>query len=104
MRRCCAEQRPFVLYRNKCYLFVQEGVFEAPPRFSSHKYQTYVWALVDADEATSGVPEGLIARFTRLFTFYSTSPTRSRWTRVHKIVGARVIVMNPWTRKEILRA
>jgi hypothetical protein len=105
MRRCCAEQRPFIFYRNnKCYLFVQEGVFEAPSKFSSHQYQTYVWALVDADEATSGIPEGLIARFTRLFTVYSTFPARSRWARVHKTVNEHVLVMNPWTRKEILRA
>ncbi|KIM80660.1 hypothetical protein PILCRDRAFT_822388 [Piloderma croceum F 1598] len=105
MRRCCAEQQPFVFYRNEtCYLFVQEGVFEAPARFSSHQYHKYVWALVDADETTSGIPEGLIARFTRLLTIYSTSPDRSRWARVHKTVDERVLVMNPWTRKEIHRA
>ena len=105
MRRCCAERRPFIFYRNyKYYLFVQEGVFRNPSEFSSHQYQTYVWALVDADEDQSGIPEGLIARFTQLFTIYSSSPVRSRWDRVHKTVDERVIVMNPWTRKEILQA
>ena len=82
---------------------MQEGIFQAPSEFSSHQYRTYVWALVDADEATSGVPEALIARFTRLFTVYPTPPTRSRWARVHKTVEQHVLIMNRWTRKEIHR-
>lgn len=32
---------------------------------STRQYHTYVWALVDANEATSGIPENLLARFTK---------------------------------------
>jgi hypothetical protein len=83
---------------------VHEGVFAKPSKFSSHQYRKHVWALVDADEATSGVPEELVARYTKLFIVYSTFPARSRWARVHKTMKDQVLVMNPWTWNEILKA
>ena len=101
-RRCCAEKRPFVLYHAKRrYLVVQEGVFQAPSDFLFNDYQGFVWTLADADEDRDGVPEDLIARNTGHFVIYASSPAQSRWRRVHKTVRERVIVMNPWTRKEI---
>src|SRR5882762_11310416 len=105
MRRCCAETRPFVLYMEGIrYLFVEEGVFQAPSTFLSSEYLGFVWTLVDADDAKSGVPERLIPSNTEHFIVYSMSPDSSRWTRVHKTVKEYVIVMNPWTLKEINRA
>jgi hypothetical protein len=105
MRRCCAETRPFILYMEGIrYLFVEEGVFQAPSTFLSSQYRGFVWTLVDADEATDGVPEQLVPNHTGHFIIYATSPKRSRWTRVHKTVRERIVVMDLWTWKEILRA
>ncbi|KIM89676.1 hypothetical protein PILCRDRAFT_192655 [Piloderma croceum F 1598] len=106
MRRCCAERRPFVLYKEEVrYLFVEEGVFQAPSTFLSSEYRGFVWTLVDADEAQNGVPERLVPSNTGHFVIYSTSPDCSRWSCVHKTIRERVIVMDPWTwKREIKRA
>jgi hypothetical protein len=105
MRRCCAEARPFFWYEHEsCYLVVEEGVFLAPPKFLPSLYRGFVWTLVDADESASGVPEQLVTRHTKHFVIYSSSPAQSRWARVHKTVRERIVVMNPWTRQEILAA
>ena len=100
-RRCCAEKRPFVLYHAKHRYLVVQGVFQAPSDFLFNDYQGFVWTLADADEDRGGVPEDLIARNTGHFVIYASSPAQSRWRRVHKTVRERVIVMNPWTKKEI---
>jgi hypothetical protein len=105
MQRCCAQRQPFIIYREStCYLFVQGGVFKAPSSFLPSEYSQYIWTLVDADESPTGVPEKLISRGTKHFIVYSTPPNRSRWADVHQTVHERVLVMNPWTRNEILRA
>jgi hypothetical protein len=105
LRRCCAERRPFVLYREGIrYLFVKEGVFKEPADFLSSQYCGFIWTLVDADDAKDGVPEKLVPNNTGHFVIYCTPPVHSRWSRVHKTVREYVIVMDPWTRKEILQA
>jgi len=83
---------------------VNEGVFKEPKNFLSSQYRGFVWTLVDADDAQDGVPEKLIPNNTGQFVIYFTPPVRSRWARVHKTVREYVIAMDPWTRKEILRA
>lgn len=100
MRRCCAEERPIFFYKEDIrYLFVQDGVFRAPGTFLSTQFRGFVWTLVNADENGDGVPDN-----TRHLVIYTTSPAQSRWARVHKTIMEYLMVMNPWTRKEILRA
>ncbi|KAF8340042.1 hypothetical protein F5887DRAFT_1160464 [Amanita rubescens] len=41
---------------------------------------------------------------TRHFLIYSTSPSRDRWSRLHKTVRTVIVIMNPWKLKEMLRA
>jgi len=81
---------------------VREGVFQAPSAFLSSQSRGFIWTLVDADEDRDGVPETLIPTHTGHFIICSTSPAHSRC--VHKTVKECIVVMNPWTRKEIFRA
>ena len=74
-----------------------------PLNFLLSQYHRFVWTLVDVDEK-NGVPEKLVSNHTRHFVIYSSSPAQSPWAHVHKTVREYVMVMNPWTRKEILRA
>lgn len=72
-----------------------------PPNF---KIKIFVWTLVDSDASPDGVPTHLAFCGTRHFIIYTTSPEKKRWSRLHKIIEENVIVMNPWTRGEIIRA
>ena len=90
-------------YNKQCYLFVHEGVFLKPDRFSPRFFKTILWTLVDSNESWEGVPEDLITHGTRLFVIYTTSPCQKGWDRLHKTVRDITIIMNPWTKKEILR-
>jgi hypothetical protein len=102
LHRRLAEMKPVIWFREQsCFLFVQEGVYEVPRSFKPSYFQTFVWTLVDSDEAMDGIPPHLIPRSTRLFVIYSTSPRKERWSRMHKTVRDITVIMNPWTRKEI---
>jgi len=101
LRRRLAERKPVIWYREgHCFLFVKEGVYQSPPAFLVSYFRTFVWTLVDSDEA-SCIPSHLVAHGTRLFVIYSTSPHKERWSRMHKTVRQSIVVMNAWTRKEI---
>ena len=102
LRRRLAEQKPIIWYRNKnCYLFVEDGVYQAPESFNQSTFRSFVWTLVDSDEAVAGVPERLVTHGTRMFVIYTTSPRQERWSRLHKTVRTIRVIMNPWTRGEI---
>jgi hypothetical protein len=101
LRRRLAERKPVIWYYRKArYLFVEEGVYQVPEEF--HDFETFVWTLVDSDEEDK-VPENLVMRHTRHFVIYCTSPSRDRWSRLHKTVRNVIVIMNPWKCKEILR-
>ena len=102
LRRRLAEKKPVIWYYHKTrYLFVEEGVYEVPEKFQAFEF--FVWTLVDSDYAKGGVPEDLVMQGTRHFLIYSTSPSRDRWSHLHKTVRNVIVIMNPWKRKEILR-
>jgi hypothetical protein len=104
LRRRLAERKPVIWYRDQIfYLFVEEGVFKCPPEYRSTFFKIFIWTLVDSDENTRRVPPELVGHGTRLFVVFATSPNKTRWTRLHKTVRKCLFVMNPWTRKEILR-
>ena len=104
LRRCLAERKPVIwCYRTYFYLFVKEGVYGMPDDFQKAHFEQFIWTLVDCDEA-QGVPESLVPHGTQLFVIFSTTPSRDRWSRLHKTVRPITAIMNPWKRKEILRA
>jgi len=105
LRRCLAERRPIIWYFKKfCYLFVEEGVYKMPGDFQTAELKPFIWTLVDSDEAPQGVPDYLVPHTTPLFVIFSTFPRGDRWERLDKTVRPIVAIMNPWKRKEILRA
>ncbi len=52
--------------------------------FGASDFQFFVWTLVDSDEAGEGVPHRFVTHETRHFVIYSTSPSKERWSRLHK--------------------
>ena len=102
---CCERKKPVIFYSNDaCWLFVEEGVFEQPTSFQARNYKTVIWTLVDSVDTPSGLPTGLITHGTQHFIIYTTSPTLSRWEKLHQSMTPELCVMNPWTRAEIHRA
>jgi len=105
LRRCLAERKLVIWYfKECCYLFVEEGVYEMPADFQTTELKPFIWTLVDSDEAPEAVPPYLVPHSTPLFVIFSTSPRRDRWSCLHKTVRPKHVIMNPWKRKEILRA
>jgi len=103
--QCLSEKKPVILYNNSTrFLFVEEGVYFETPSFLSIDFKTRVWTLVDADENAIGIPSHLIANLTQHLIIFTTSPKPSRWHPLTKTTSAAVVIMNPWTRKEILQA
>jgi len=83
--RRLVDRKATIWYRDhNCHLFVRESVFKAPPDFPSSYFRTFVWTLVDTDEAKEGFPSHLMTPGTRLYVTYITSPRSSRWSRMSK--------------------
>ena len=102
LRRRLAKREPVIWYHyQKRYLFVEEGVYKVPDDFQ--EFRVSVWTLVDPDYAKDGVPEDLVMGNTHQFVIYCTSPSKKRWSRLHKTVHVKTFIMNPWKRKEIFR-
>jgi hypothetical protein len=102
LRRCLAEKKPIIWYREQaCYLFVEEGVYEVPAGFKPSYFKTFVWTLVDSDSSKEGPPPLLIDHGTHLYVIYVTSPDKQRWSRMEKTMSRVVVVMDPWTKEEI---
>jgi hypothetical protein len=103
LRVCCAQNRPVILYSGHiCWLFV-EGVFGQPELFRGPNYKVVIWTLVDSGDSDLLNSE-LTASGSRRFVIYTTSPSPSRWEKLHQTMTRRVCVMNPWTKAEIRRA
>jgi hypothetical protein len=75
-----------------------------PSNSQQAEFETFVWTLVNSDETKEGVPPYLVTHGTGLYVIYATPPCNERWSRLHKTVRTITIIMNPWTRAEILRA
>jgi hypothetical protein len=105
LRRCLAEKRPVIwCYRQKPYMFVEEGVYEMGKHFQEATYKIDVWTLVDSGQSPSGVPIDFVQHNMFFFVIYATPPVKERWSHLHRTVSETVVVMNPWTRGEIHRA
>jgi hypothetical protein len=105
LRRRLAERKPVIWYLGgKCYLFVDEGVYQIPRDFPTFSFKTFVWTFVDSDQSKDGVPPHLVPHETCYYVIYATSPCKERWSRLHKTTRVIRVIMNPWTREEILRA
>ncbi len=100
--RRLVERKAVIWYRDQThYLFLKEGVFQAPAGFPSSHFLNFIWTLVDSDESKDGVPPRLLTPGTRLYVIYVTSPRKERWSRMGKTARDVTIIMNPWGRKEI---
>ncbi|KIM92389.1 hypothetical protein PILCRDRAFT_432 [Piloderma croceum F 1598] len=78
------KKKPFIwFYKAEYHLFVDEGVYKLPY------------------ENKEGVPPRPIPHGTLL---YVTSPAADRWSRMNKTTRRVVVIMNPWGRKEMMRA
>ena len=101
---CCAQKKPVILYWDRtCWLFVEEGVFEQPPNFHPGYYKIVIWTLVDSADSDGGPPVRLISHGTQHFVIYTTSPTPSRWNRIHQTMLQTICVMNPWTGQKFMQ-
>ena len=105
VRRRLGEAKPFLWYfAARWYLFVQDGVFEYPGLLNSTLFARYIWAFVDGDESPSGVPPGLTAVESKLFTIFTSFPSEDRWKPVTKNTYPITLIMNPWTWEEMTKA
>jgi hypothetical protein len=103
-RRRLAEKKPFIwFYQARYYLFVQEGVYELPSDWKHGDFRYIVWTLVDSDQSSTGVPEVLVPQGTRLFAIYVTFPANKRWSRLVKTTRPIRMIMDPWSRRSIVR-
>ena len=105
LRVCCAQKKPVIFYANgSCWLFVKEGVYRQPPNFEPRYYKIVIWTLVDSADLDLSLPTGLTSLGTQHFVIYTTSPTQSRWKKIHQTMLRILCVMNPWTKAEIHKA
>jgi hypothetical protein len=61
VRRRLGERKPFLWYQDGvCFLFVKDGVFQQDvERVSAGDFAPFLWAFIDADTRTTGLPESL---------------------------------------------
>jgi hypothetical protein len=64
-------------------------------------FMPFLWAFVDSDEHTSGVPETLGGHSTNLYIIFTTFPKRQQWKCLEKCTASAQIVMNPWSLEEM---
>jgi hypothetical protein len=105
VRRRLGEQKPFLWYGgDTCFLFVEEGVFQQKVEsVSARLFVPFLWAFIDADGRSTGVPENLV-HDTNLYIIFTTCPKRGRWKTLMKCTQCVEIVMNTWSLGEICQA
>jgi hypothetical protein len=103
--RRLSEKKPTVWYsRTGLYLFVSDGVYvSSQPEPSSLSFQTRILTLLDAD-ARKDIPEFLIGPGSLYLVAFVTSPKAERWKSLKKTTHWEMVLMNPWTRKELSNA
>ncbi len=82
---------------------MKEGVYVEPPYSPCSDFKTRVWTLVDADNHAH-MPSHLMEATTRHLLIFTTPPQSERWKRLEKYTSPVIYIMNPWSKKEILRA
>jgi len=104
LRRCLGEEQSVVLYdSNRCYFFSKLGVTIIDPL--EHKSgDKHTWCFVDSTSAPDTLDTSICSRIGQLYPIYITSPKASRWYKLHQQRIPNVIVMNPWTIDEMLKA
>ena len=105
VRRGLGEEKPFIWYRaNKCFLFVEEGVFVKPLEdVDVTSFVPFLWTFVDADNSP-GFPSLLADPATKLFNIFVTFPHQERWSPLGKATNTAVVYMSRWMREEIVQA
>jgi len=104
-RRRMAAKEPFLIYYgSKLRLFVEEGVYDVPYGWKNDDFQYFMWTFVDSDESPEGIPSRFVRLSTPLFVIFATSPVEKRWKRLNKTMEEpKIIIMNPWSKSEILQ-
>jgi len=64
----------------------------------------FLWAFVDADERSTGIPDRLIHSDAKLYIVFTTSPKRELWKRLEKSALSATVIMNPWSLEELGQA
>jgi hypothetical protein len=104
VRRRLGEQKPFLWYRGRCFLFAEDGVFHQDVEsVSADDFALFLWAFVDADARATGIPESLVQN-TNLYIMFTTSPKRDRWKTLKKCTDCAEIIMDTWSVEEIRQA
>jgi hypothetical protein len=96
------KKQPVIWYRRKkCFLFVEDGVFQVPDNHDMDYFKTFIWTLVDADY---GFPKYLITQETMHFIILTSSPRKEWWKPLEKTTEFSRVIMNPWSKEEIFQA
>ncbi|RXW14067.1 hypothetical protein EST38_g11787 [Candolleomyces aberdarensis] len=103
--RCIAESRPFIWFHESSspVLVTTDGYFELPERWIGYiKSDAFLWTFFDSDSQNLF---NLFARPSPLVILYTASPFQKQydWYKIQKHTHHTAIVMNPWTKGEILR-
>jgi hypothetical protein len=102
LRRCLGEKQATIWYLSgKFYYFSDTLEIFDPTTHTLHPPHT--WCFVDSTEADV-LPTAIYNPLWKLFPIYVTSPKEERWAKLHQIRIPTLIVMNPWTRTELLAA
>ncbi|RDB20072.1 hypothetical protein Hypma_012849 [Hypsizygus marmoreus] len=101
-RRRIGEGIPAVwVSKGAVYLFVHEGVFTMPKLGPTNMFEQMTWAFVDPVWFMTDV-DPLVDDKPHLFIIGSCYPARDSWSHMADVLtDMKVIVMNPWSRREI---
>ncbi|KAF8264763.1 hypothetical protein EI94DRAFT_1591703 [Lactarius quietus] len=102
-RRLVQKEATLFYDSERLILFVEEGVFRAPPNFGCTEFKSRVWTLVDGD-GDSGLPTSLAQPWTTHRIIFVSPPEEERWNCLRSTTTWSLSIMNPWTRGEISAA
>jgi len=89
-------------FDEKWYLFVEDGVFLCPEKFSTTYFRRVgLWVLADADNAMQGVPVELAQMESKVHTIFTSSHRKEGWKVLLKTTSCSQVIMNPWSWDEI---
>jgi hypothetical protein len=87
-----------------CFLFVEDGGFQQDVEsVSVDDFALFLWAFIDADALSTGIPEKLV-HHTNLYIMFTSSQKRDRWKTLTKCTDCVEIIMNTWLVEEIRQA